>query len=93
MARYKMTAIFDVHEDENRLKMKKLSRDPAYTGNNRKLADRILRPTDKEKDLQSLQHNPLHDDFMPDIAERLHDNGGKFRTTYEITSWEKIQQE
>ena len=71
--------------------MTKLSRDPAYTGKNRKLADRIFRPTDKEKNLQALQHNPLHEDFMPDIAERLHDNDGKFRTTYEITSFEKLR--
>ena len=85
MARYKMTVVFDVHDDEDRKQLEILRK----THKRRPFG----RPTDKDRKLEELEHNPFVDDFMRDIARRLKVDHFKFRTTYEITSFEKLKEE
>jgi hypothetical protein len=80
-----MTVMFDVHDDEDRRQLEVMKKT-----HKRRL---FGRPTDKDRKLEALEHNPFVDDFMRDIASRLKVNHMKVRTTYEIASFEELKEE
>jgi hypothetical protein len=90
MARYKMVVIFDVHEDENRQrimqlydKAKERAKGVFYWKNMTK---------GEMAELKALSYNPLEKEFHHEINEITGNELHKFRTTYEIISWEKLKE-
>jgi len=80
-----MTVIFDVHDDEDRRQLAIMKKT-----HKRRL---FGRPTDKDRKLEALEHNPFVDDFLRDVAGRLEVDHLKVRTTYEIISFEELEEE
>ena len=100
MARYKMTVVFDVHDDEDRTEYEKMKRKRTTSDNARAMTD----PTEEDLRFRQLRHNPFYDEFMQEIIRRLNaDIGdgvkqsgypmGSIRTTYEIVSFDKLNEE
>jgi hypothetical protein len=90
MARYKMTVVFDVHEDENRERRDQL----AKKFFEKKTGKSAIWPTLKEQhELNALTHDPLQSDFLRDIAERMNNRKANHRTTYDILSFKKLKEE
>jgi hypothetical protein len=90
MARYKATVIFDVHEDENRERRDQLTKKFLE----KKRGTAAIWPTLKQmRELNALTHDPLKSDFVLEISDRMNNKKNKYRTTYEIVSFEKLQEE
>jgi hypothetical protein len=90
MARYKATVIFDVHEDENRERRDQLAKKFLE----KKRGKATIWPTLKQMhELNALMHDPLKSDFVLEMSERMNNKKNKYRTTYEIVSFEKLQGE
>lgn len=90
MARYKLTVVFDVHEDENRERRNQLAK--KILGKMKGKAP--VWPTLKEQhELNALTYDPLHSDFVREIAEKMNNKEGTYRTTYDIMSFEKLKEE
>jgi hypothetical protein len=90
MTRYKVMVIFDVHEDENRERRDQL----AKRFLKKKQGKATIWPTLKQQyELNDLMHDHLTDEFVHEISERMNNKKNKYRTTYEIISFDKIGEE
>jgi hypothetical protein len=86
MARYKMTVVFDVHDDEDRGKLRRLK----ARQQQRPFFRRLYNPTNEDERIKELEHNPLIDRFLAELIKRLGIQDSKVRTTYEIISCDKL---
>jgi hypothetical protein len=91
MTRYKATVIFDVHEDENRERIRQLYNKPKKKGGGTFYWKNLTK--DEIAELKALSHNPLEKDFHHDINERTGNELHQYRTTYEIIYFEKLEEE
>ena len=104
MARYKMTVIFDVHDDEDRSELRRLQQEKKRNPEKfkaRNLKD-LIRGTPSEQKRKELESDPLTDAsyFLRSVIDKLHEIGAfpydkvrtpKCRTTCQIISCEKLK--
>jgi hypothetical protein len=77
MAKYKATVIIEVHEDEEKKKEEGL----------------IINITEYVKELGDLLAEQMIKSFYEDIKERTGNKDDKFKTTYKMIAFEKLQGE
>jgi hypothetical protein len=105
MARYKMTVVFDVHDDEDRRELMRQQQEKKH--NPEKFKGRNLRVfiggTPSERRRGALETDPLTDEsyFLRSVMDRLHEMRAfpydqvqmpMYRTTYEIISCKRLKE-
>jgi hypothetical protein len=104
MARYKMTVVFDVHDDEDRTGLSDLREQVLIEKIGKPFAARLLRPSENEKRLEAMEYDPLTHpgSFLRSVVDTLFEAGAfpydneqmpKYRTTCEIITCEKLKDE